>query len=160
MQICRLVHVWIFACLGLLWLTQSGCGDPRRGALSPESRTELTSYALRNVNTPMKYYKLMERMAQLLDQASANRSTAAAMEAIQKFRADNELALGVIAQEFDGWQRHVGHDELIDFVYTLNQQPYTRKVRQLAPAFRRRVSDNDQYLREFDELMSVLEMRL
>ncbi len=136
------------------------CGDPRRGALSPETRTELTLFATRSMDTPKKYYKLTETLAKVLDEASSKRSNQEAMDVIQKFRADNDFALGLIATEFDGWQRHVDHDELMNFVYILNRQAYTRKLRELAPAFRRRVSGNSQYLKEFDELMSFLEMRV
>jgi hypothetical protein len=143
-----------------LWLGfLAACGNPGQGSLSPENRTELTSFALRNTDTSKKYFKLAEVVAQLIEEASAQGSNEAAMGRIRKFRTDNDLALRMIAKEFDGWQRHVDHDELMHFVYVLNQQPYARQLRNLAPRFRRRISGNDQYLREFDELMSFLEMR-
>ncbi len=143
----------------LLLLVLGACKDPRDGALSPESRTELTNYALRNHDTSMKYIKLVEKVAELLDEASAQRNNGQAMELVRKFRSDNDLALRLISKEFEGWQRHVDHDELMDFVYTLNRQPSAQKLRQLAPAFRRRISSNDAFAKDYDELLAFLEMR-
>jgi hypothetical protein len=136
----------------------SSCNDPRRGALSPETRTALESYVLKNTDVQKKYLVMTDKVAQLLGEA-AGKSDAVAIGMITKFTSDNQFALNLVAEDFDGWQRHVEHAELIEFVILLNAQPYTRRLRELVPAFRRRFSGNDQHLRQFDELMWYFEIR-
>lgn len=141
-----------------LFLLLLACGNPRRGALSPQSRTELEQYALKSTDIQKKYLMMTEKVSQLLSEAVA-KDDATAMAMITKFTADNERALVQIAEDFDGWQRHVEHPELIEFVILLNEQPYTRRLRQLVPAFRRRISYNQAYLRQFDQLIYYFEIR-
>ncbi len=145
-------------CCGLMLGALTACNDPRRGALSPESRTELEQYAARNTDIQKKYLVMTDKVAQLLAEAAA-KDDATAMAMIRKFTSDNQAALEQIADEFDGWQRHVEHPELIEFVMLLNEQPYTRRLRRLVPAFRRRISYDDALLRDFDRLMWYFDIR-
>lgn len=136
----------------LLCLLMS-CGSPRKGALSPESRTELDNFAEGFIDIEKKYLKLAEMMAALLEEAAATPNDEAAMGLVQKFASDNDLAIETIAIEFDGWQKHVNQDDLMQFVGLLINQPSGKKLRRLVPAFRNRISYNDRWVREYDQLI-------
>ena len=140
---------WGLLAAGLL----AGCYDPRKGALSPDSRTELDTYADQFIDVEKKYLKAAELLAQLLDEAAAMPSDAAAMEHIRKFADDNELALEKIGAAFDGWQRHVNQEDLVAFLQLLNEQPAARRLRVLVPRFRERIAQNAAWRAEFDALV-------
>jgi len=135
------------------------CGGPRGGALSPETRTELDLFSSRDVEIQKKYLFMAEVTAQLLSEAAAQGSDSVAHDMIVKFKEDNRTALHQIAQEFDGWYRYVHHADLMLFLRLLNQQPYAKTLRDIAPAFRRRFSNNRAYLADLEELLGYLEMK-
>ena len=140
----------------LLSLLLFACGSPRSGALSPESRSELEKFADDFIDIEKKYLKLADMFADLLEEAAATSSDEAAMTLVQKFASDNDLAIDQIAREFDGWQKHVNQDDLMQFVGVLINQPSGQKLRRLVPAFRNRISYNQQWTREFDRLAQKL----
>ncbi|RMG60145.1 MAG: hypothetical protein D6722_21255 [Bacteroidetes bacterium] len=140
-------------------LSFSACYDPRKGALSPDARTELDTYADRFIDVEIKYLKASELLAQLLDEAAAIPNDAAAMEHIRKFADDNELALEKIGAAFDGWQRHVNDEDLVTFLQLLHEQPSSRKLRVLVPRFRARIAYNAAWRQEFDTLISTFMIR-
>jgi predicted small lipoprotein YifL len=150
----------VFRLFGLLCLllTLFACGNPRKGALSPESRTELDQFAEANISIEKKYLKLANKIVDLLDEAAALPDEAAAMELIRKFASDNDMAIQRIAAEFEGWQKHVNHDDQMDFVALLVQQPYGKKLKVLVPAFRNRLKarDNPGWLAEYDAFVGTL----
>lgn len=140
----------------LLSLTQ--CYNPTSGATSADARTALDGYADRFIDIEKKYLKAAELLGLLLEEAAAMENDQLAKEHIRKFASDNELALNRIGKEFDGWQKHVNHEDLMAFEATLLSQPYARKLDQLVPAFKRRFGNDKQFLLEFDELFDHLRM--
>lgn len=144
--------------LALMLLTLPRCYNPTTGATSEASRTELDGYADRFIDVEKKYLKAAELLALLLEEAAAMEYNETAKAHIRKFASDNELALNRIGREFDGWQKHVNHDDLMAFEAVLLSQPYAKKLDQLVPAFKRRFGDDPQFLAEFDELMDHLRM--
>ncbi|MDX1909494.1 MAG: hypothetical protein SF053_20815 [Bacteroidia bacterium] len=145
--------------LGLSLLFLSACWDPRQGALSAQSRTELDTWAASSLDVQKKYLKLAEKTAMLLQEAVSTPGDDQAMELIRKFAADNDFALRQISDEFDGWVNHTNDDDLMEFIAVLNVQPYSKTLRELEPIFRNRISYNDGYVREFDAFMSKLGIR-
>lgn len=148
------IRILIWVLLGVLL----ACNNPRRGALSPQSRTALENYAARSTEIQKKYYFMVEKVAQLLSEAAAQ-DDRTAMAMIDKFVSDNQAALDQIAADFDGWQQYADHDEVVAFAVTLNKQSYTKRLRRLVPAFRKRISYNDAYLRRFESLMWHFDIR-
>ncbi|MEM7373253.1 MAG: hypothetical protein AAF587_31805 [Bacteroidota bacterium] len=132
------------------------CGSPRTGALSPEARSELDNFAEGYIDIEKKYLKLAEMMASLLEEAAATPSDEAAMGLVQKFASDNDLAIETISIEFDGWQKHVNQDDLMQFVGLLINQPAGKKLRRLIPAFRNRIKYNERWLREYDAMIQKM----
>ncbi|GAB4425750.1 MAG: hypothetical protein OHK0039_43520 [Bacteroidia bacterium] len=140
----------------MLW---PGCYNPDKGALSPDSRTELDLYAERFIDVEKKYLKVIEKLAQITEEAAAITQDQLAMEHIRKFASDNQRALDRIGTEFDGWQRYTDERSLILFIQLLNDQPSARKLRVLAPQFRERIRYNAAYLAEYDALLGRFDLR-
>lgn len=149
---CQLLILTVSCCL-------LGCYQPGTGANSEVSRGELEQFIGQNVDTEKKYYILAEKMAQLLDEAAAISNDEAAMDHLRKFYNDNKTALTQIEREFDGWQRNVSQDQLIDFVLILNEQAYARRLQQLVSSFRERIKYRSDWVQEFNVLVGILDIK-
>ena len=149
--------VWIiFTALCVVSMT-SGCKNPKSGALSPEVRTELDSLAEANISAHDKYFKLAERIADLLNEAAGSPTEEAAMAKIQEFTTENSLALSRLGSEMDVWQKHLNSEDRMAMVMQMQAQDFTSRLNRISPSFRKRISYNDQWLRQYDKLMSYLE---
>ncbi|MDX2287083.1 MAG: hypothetical protein NW241_23155 [Bacteroidia bacterium] len=142
-----------------LCLLAAACYSPRGGALSPEARGELYAVAHSSLETEKKYLRLAEKTAQLLQEAYSIPREDSAMAHIRRFYFDNETAIEKISREFDGWQRYASSEEVADFLGALLNQPYSRTLRDLTPAFRQRVSYYEPWVQEFDAFMRKLSFR-
>ncbi|TAE59136.1 MAG: hypothetical protein EAZ89_02765 [Bacteroidetes bacterium] len=143
----------------LLSLLLLSCNNPRKGALSPESRGELYTWAISSLDTDKKYLKLAEKTAQMLEEAVNAPQDQQAMDIVTKFIFDNDLAITRISQEFRGWHRYAEPEEVSSFAALLNSQSYARRLRELVPMFRQRINYSEAWLREFDAFINKLEIR-
>ena len=144
----------------ILFLTSlMACSNPRKGALDPEVRSELDMLADKDVYVGNKYLRMAEKYALLLEEAAAIEQDEEAMAHLRNFVVDNQVALNLLSGEFDRWQKYIDNEEFMFFVLKLRSKPFSQKLKQLTPAFRRRVSYNQEYVREFDQIMSYIEVR-
>ena len=139
------------------WALSSGCKNPKTGALSPEVRSELDSLAEASISAHDKYFKLADRIAELLDEAAASQTEEAAMAKIQEFSTENSLALTRLGNELDVWQKYLNNEDRMFIVMQLQAQDFTTRLNRLGPSFRKRISYNNQWVRQYDKLMSYLE---
>ncbi|MCB0839198.1 MAG: hypothetical protein KDD99_21145 [Bacteroidetes bacterium] len=151
----NILSVIIICLLGSLL----SCGNPRKGALDPEVRTELDLLAEKDMYVGNKYMRMAEKYALLLEEASAMPIDEEAMAHLRDFFADNQLALTLLSTEFDRWQKYIDNEELTAFALKLRNQPFSQKLKRLIPAFRKRISYNQEFVREYDHIMSYIEIR-
>jgi hypothetical protein len=151
-------HRRLSAALAALCLL-AACANPRDGALSAKSRSELDQWAESSLDIPQKYLKLAEKTAQLLQEASAQDQDQLAMDMFEKYVSDNDLAIRRITSEFRGWSHYADEDELNDLALQLYSEPYGRRLRELAPAFRQRISYSERWLQTYDAFFDRMAIR-
>ncbi|MEO0470014.1 MAG: hypothetical protein AAF206_10375 [Bacteroidota bacterium] len=132
------------------------CNDPSKGATSPETRVGLALLADQPIDVREKYFRLSKQIADLLEEAAGKGNDAAAMALIEEFLSDNDLALEALYIQFEGWQKHTSDEELVAFITRLNEQPYTRRIRNLGPRFRARVRYDPNYEAQMDRLLGYM----
>ncbi|MEM6804449.1 MAG: hypothetical protein AAF696_23820, partial [Bacteroidota bacterium] len=148
----RLLFVLIISILLL-----QACRDPKSGALSPGTRTELDDLADDPIIKPTrKYIELTRIVSRLLDEAMAKPTEVAAMAHLEEFATENDAALARLARELDKWQKHMTNEERMFFVTTLLSEKSTSQLRDRSYRFRKRISGNTDWLKIFDGLMSFL----
>ncbi|MEL6256327.1 MAG: hypothetical protein AAFR87_30265 [Bacteroidota bacterium] len=144
----------------LLSFLLQACKDPKSGALSPETRTELDVLADDPYKPPsQKYIELSRVMAKLLDEASAKPGDAAAVAHIVEFTTENDAALDRLYGELDKWQKHMENEDRMLFVMNLMAEKSTTTLQNRSRSFRRRISGNPDWLRQYDQAMSYLDFR-
>ncbi|MEZ4773932.1 MAG: hypothetical protein R3D00_12175 [Bacteroidia bacterium] len=135
------------------------CGNPGKGANSPEARTELDLLSSSDIYVGNKYLRMAEKIALLLEECAAIDTDQDAMTHFRDFAADNEFALDALTDEFDKWQKNIDDEEKMIFVMKLRTQPFAAKLRRLEPAFRSRIAYDKTFVAEYDALMDRLEIR-
>ena len=143
----------------MLFLSLPGCYVPEQGANSRQIRGVLNQISDRSISIEKKYLLVTDTYVKLLEEAAGKRTDEAAMDHLRKFYNDNLAALKQIGWEFDGWQRVTDDDARSAFFYVLHQQPNTRKLANLSRDFRNRITYRDDWVVEFDKLMSFLEIK-
>ncbi|MEZ4829803.1 MAG: hypothetical protein R3C61_26500 [Bacteroidia bacterium] len=143
----------------LMTIWGAGCGNPGRGANSPEARTELDLLSSSDIYVGNKYIRMAEKITLLLEECTAFENDQEMMNHFRDFAADNEFALDALTWEFDKWQRNIDEEEKMVFVMKLRTMPFTAKLRRLEPAVRNRIAYDKTFLAEYDALLGRLEMR-
>ncbi len=130
----------------------ASCKNPKRGALSPEERTELERLVDSPRSAEYKFYVLAGKLSKLLDEAMAIENDEAAMAHLREFTVENDLALQTLAEEIDDWAKVIPDDERIEVILKLMDRPFAQQLRTHVPAFRRRIAYNPSYQSDFDAL--------
>jgi hypothetical protein len=149
-------RLWFFF---IVVMTLFSCNNPRKGALSPQVRTEIQQLAISNEPIPHKYEVLARRMETLLREASAKKKDEELIEHLRVFYAENSLALDRLEAEFQTWFRETDPEELNQFLMELNQQQYITDLRIRRRDIRSRLLYNKPFLAEFERLTRCLEFR-
>ena len=149
--------VYVFLLIALAMLFTAGCGNPKRGALSAEARTELEKLVDTPISAERKFYKLAETLTALLNEAMAIENDEAAMAHLREFATNNDLALQALARDIDDWAKVMPDDERMEMILKLMDRDFSTQLRNRVPAFRRRIAYNEAYLREFNQLFGSIE---
>ncbi len=151
-----MLRIWKLSFVLLLLIA---CGNPQKGALSPETRSELDSlYENYRIETEEKYHRLADRMAQLLDEALAKRTDELMMNHLREFHQENEIALHNIEEEIQDWTRNISDDERAGFIMRLNAKPYAETLRKRRKQILRRVRYSKDFQYEYRKLFSILDL--
>ena len=148
----RITVLFLGLCLLLL-----ACGNPRKGALSPDARSALDKLADQNLEPKKKYLILARRYVQLLDETAAFSTNAQALAHLEKFNSDNQNALSRLYGQFDGWQRNTNEQDLMLFLMELNEEDFAPKLRRLERDLRARLNGPAER-QVFDQTMGYLKM--
>ncbi len=133
------------------------CKNPRLGALSPVTRTEIQMLASSGSAPEEKYDKLARKMSVLLKEGAAMKNDGAMMDHFRSFYQENELALKDLQKQFDPWLKHLEPDEMNDFIIELNSHQYAIQLRDLRKQIESRLAYNKDFSNEFATLMSPLD---
>ena len=151
--------MWRIGGIGVLLLVLS-CDPPQRNSLSPETRTELDLLAEDNYReTEEKFFIVAEKLAIVLKEAMNKGNANASMEHLRKFASDNQLALDLLKEEIDEWQKIIPEEDRQDFMMRMVTREYIFELQRLDKQFRQRVGNNPTYLTEFEQLMGTIEFR-
>lgn|GEM_PF-2149030 len=144
----------------ILLTSLNACKKDIPGALSLREQTELAKITFNTDYTPeQKYLKVSETISALLLEALEKRTDAEMMEHIRQFKGANSGTLQRLAYILDEFHKDVTDEERVLFVMRLISQSYTKDLKESVYEIRRRISDNPEYKREFEELIGVLEIR-
>lgn len=152
---------FIVPIMGIVILTSLvGCYNPRKGALSTETRTELDELSSQvKRETEEKYHILADKIALVLEEA-LNRKTDEAMIAYtQKFISDNEFALTTLSKEIDEWFKFMNEEDRNRFFMVMLTESYPSRLRRLIPAYRARLDGRPKDLENFEQLLKTIEFR-
>lgn len=151
---------FIFLSLNIFFfsLLMTSCYAPEEGALSQENRTELNNFAARSVSIEKKYIKLMQIMVLLLEEVRDTPDDELAMDRLRRFYADDQYALKQIGREINGWYTYATQEDITNFLVAIKEDPASAKLSQLVPATRNRIKYNVGWEKEFNLLVSFLNL--
>lgn len=145
----------LFVCCLFLF----ACGEPKKGALSPETRSELDALVDNyHIEPGEKYHRLARRMGQLLNEAYAKRTDEGMMDHLREFNQENETALRILREELQTWLRNLPDNERAKFIIRVNAEDYAEDLRKRRKQFLYRVRNSPDYKREFLTLFGILDL--
>ena len=136
----------------------SSCYIPEQGSLSEKNRTELKNFAARSVSIEKKYIKLMQNMVLLLEEVRNIQNDELAMDRMRRFYEDDQYALKQIGREINGWYKFATQEDITNFLVAIREDPASTKLSQLVPATRDRIKYNVGWEKEFNKLVSFLNL--
>jgi len=100
----------------------------------------------------------MDTMALLLKEGMDIGDNQMAMDHLRTFYEQHGVALKKISHEFNGWYRFADPQDVTDFFKAINEQPSAKKLKQMVPAFRQRISYNLAWEKEFEILTGYMDL--
>lgn len=146
------------AILSFLALFLHACYAPDQGALSEANRTELNNFAARSVSIEKKYIKLMQNTVLLLEEVRDISDDELAMDRLRRFYGENQYALKQIGREINGWYIYATQEDITNFLVAIREDPASRKLSVMVPATRNRIQYNVNWEKEFNLLVSFLNL--